>query len=438
MKPLTILTAVLSLTILAAACVPDREPAVDADAGDAADGADADGADDAGGGPATPGAGDAPQAGDGDGGLGGDGAQGGGGDDGGADPGEGQDAPAPGPITLEDGAACVAGAECASGSCAHPCEGYGTCVPAQCANDADCAVQGAAGQAAATHCCVAGACAAVQGGACGDRTGEQGGSCSTGGQTACGEGLTCLSACTAGASCAASCETDEQCAALGQDLRCYLSVAGDRRCIADPEAGMLCDKDVDCGGGDAVCSVGVSWDGTGVIKRCLPVRGDRGAGRRCSEHMDCRVGLCFDGYCSGACTEDADCACDDDGPRCDRDQPCLEVMLYVTQERGARVQLCYPADRCESTDDCGGRRDVCRAWPETAAWATVCEEPPDDSWEEGDPCDDHNECESGLCFEGACADVCTEDEHCARGLECLHEDVDADPPVANRSVGICI
>ena len=72
MKPLTILTAVLSLTILAAACVPEREPAVDADAGDAADGADADGADDAGGGPATPGAGDAPQAGDGDGGLGGD------------------------------------------------------------------------------------------------------------------------------------------------------------------------------------------------------------------------------------------------------------------------------------------------------------------------------------------------------------------------------
>ena len=235
------------------------------------------------------------------------------------------------PNLLELGAECVAHAECTSGRCSVPCDGYGTCVPAECDADADCAEQGA--------CCVDGACEASTGGTCGDRSGGQGDACSNG-PTDCADGVACINRCLAAPFCAAACEGHDECRAADPATACYRTPEGDARCVPDPDQAARCERNADCGP-TAVCVPFISFDGTGIIKTCLQTQGGRPVGAACPEHRTCRSTYCLDGRCTAGCAEDADCACEADGCR---QQTCLDVWFdYRDEQHPARMCLRWQA-----------------------------------------------------------------------------------------------
>ena len=331
---------------------------------------------------------------------------------------------------LDLGAACVASVECASGQCALPCQGYGACAPAACATDADCAVPGSD----AAHCCLGGTCAAVPGGVCGDRSGEQSASCATGGLTDCADGLACLNACTSLAVCAAECDDDEACGALGEGLRCYRTPGDGMRCVPDPDANGACKTNADCEDG-TVCTPALSYDGTKAVTRCRPEIGRRILGTRCSEDQDCQAGYCIDRICTAVCETDADCACPEGSRRCRRDQTCLDTWFILGEGRRSAVPLCYPRDRCESASGC--EDEACRAWPERKGWTTICEDPEPDQDPAGVRCTEDDQCDSMVCHDHRCRDVCGDDAHCGEEEVCdaVPRDGTPDP---EATLGLCM
>ena len=338
------------------------------------------------------------------------------------------DAAAPAPLPLLDlGAPCVASAECTSGHCAMPCEGFGVCAPATCATSAGCAIPGAL----ATHCCVAGQCAAVLGDACGEGEGTQGSPCGSGGQSDCAAGFLCTSACVASATCAATCQGDAACEALDPGLSCFKSVAGPSICLEDPEKPLLCVTDAQCAGA-MVCTAFMSWDGTGIIKMCRASVGPKGTGEKCGASNECASGSCFDTYCTGGCATDGDCACKP-GTKCAADQSCLDVWLAAADGGADAAKLCYPRKRCASTADCAPY--TCTAYPEKSAWATVCQ-PPDAAKPGGASCEAHADCKSRACHEGTCREVCTLSAQCAGGLSCQPTALPG-LPAAGAELGLC-
>ncbi|MBI2377238.1 MAG: hypothetical protein HYV07_24775 [Deltaproteobacteria bacterium] len=303
-----------------------------------------------------------------------------------------------GPTGLPIGEACVVDDECASRSCAIPCEGPGVCAPSACQEDSDCVVP----DAETTHCCLNNRCAAIQGAACGDRSGRQGALCGGGGATDCADGFDCLDACVASSYCAASCTTSSECAAIDPALGCFHTVGGSQRCVVDPNQLVACVTDRDCPT-DTVCTAGISFTGDGVIKTCMAPAGARVTGAACTNSANCRSGLCLDGFCSAGCSNDADCACSTTA--CRRDQACLDVWFEVAGSASA-AKLCAPEQRCNSTSDCP-TTDLCQAYPERATWATTCGRPNAAAGAIGAACAEHGECQTRACYESACRALCT-------------------------------
>ena len=347
-----------------------------------------------------------------------------------AGPGADADAATAAPGLLDDGAPCVAHGECTSGRCAQPCRGYGVCAPAACGSDADCSVPGAS----PTLCCHDGTCAAIPGQACGDRSGGQGAACGEGGDTACSPGLSCVAPCVATSYCAADCEVDGDCDQADPRLACLPTAGGRRRCLVHPDRAGACTRDGDCGGGK-VCSIGLSFDATGIVKSCQARVGRYGAGAGCMDGTQCTTGFCFDGTCTGACDADADCACPEDDQRCKLDQICLDVWFVLYGDTEAPARLCYPAVRCLSSDDCGAQ--VCAAWPERTGWSRICAPDTPEGRSSGRACQANGGCDSGACSGGICRSVCEEDAHCLAGKTCEPTAVPGSVPEGSM-VGLCL
>ena len=335
----------------------------------------------------------------------------------------------PTPFLIDLGGPCVASAECVSGHCAMPCEGYGTCVAATCAADAECEIPGGD----TTHCCVAGACEPVLGAACGDRSGTQGTLCGSGGQTDCQDGLRCLDTCLSTSFCAEACSADSECQALDPLLGCRDVVGGDLRCAPDPEAPYACALDPDCGVG-GVCTLNVSWDGTEVIKMCKAPVGPGGIGASCESGVDCKSGFCFDTYCSGACSEDAHCACTP-GTGCAGSLICLDVWFTLGEDLYDAESTCYPRVRCESNAECFTL--TCAAWVEQDGWASVCQSPGFNQLPGGQACQGSSNCQSGVCHDSVCRDLCAQDDQCGAGDTCTPTVVpgSGDP---EATLGLCL
>ncbi len=341
-----------------------------------------------------------------------------------------QEDPFPGaPYLIDDGGPCVASAECVSGHCAVPCVGYGTCAPATCASDVECELS----SGDVTHCCVAGACEAVLGAACGDRSGTQGTICGPGGQTDCADGLRCLDACLSTSFCAEACVTDAECQAIDPLLGCRDIVGGERLCAPDPEAPYACALDPDCGVG-GVCTLSVSWSGTEVIKMCKAPVGPGVVGAGCESGADCQSGFCFDTYCSGACDEDAHCACVP-GTGCAGDLICLDVWFGLGEGIYDAESACYPRLRCESNADCFTL--ACAAWMEVDGWAAVCQSPGFNELPGGQACQDSTNCQSGVCHDNLCRDLCVQDSHCGAGESCTPTVVPGSPN-EEATLGLCV
>ena len=332
-----------------------------------------------------------------------------------------------GPDLLALGAACVASSECDTGRCALPCSGYGVCTPATCAGDSDCVVEGAT----TTHCCIAGVCSAVAGSQCGAGKGQQSASCFGGGQSDCAEGLVCLDGCTPSSFCAVACADDATCTPLGGALKCLKAVGSDTRCVPDPEAGITCDLDTQCGTG--VCMVKISYTGIGVIKTCQDAGGASTVGKSCTDHPQCHSGYCLGGFCTAACLGDVDCTCS--GATCVDAATCLEVPFVVADDHVSATKLCYPAARCGGTPDCA-ITDVCAAWPEGGAWTGICVAASSKKKAAGVACEAHDDCAAAVCHEGKCQARCDDDADCAMGtctkVSVTHALVDQD-----AKLGVC-
>lgn len=328
---------------------------------------------------------------------------------------------------LELGKACVASSECGSGHCAMPCEGYGACAPAACKADGDCAVPGAD----RTHCCVAGVCKAIQGKVCGDRKGQQGALCGESGQSACADGLACLSPCVSHAYCAAACSDNAACASVGGDLACFKTPEAGKRCVDDPDKAITCALDTDCTGG--VCSPYPSFNGTEVIKVCKAAVGKGVKGSKCVANADCAAGFCLKGYCTQACTEDTQCKCST--AACDLDQICVGVTFTLSATVSDATQLCYPATRCKGQTDCSSTK-TCVAWPGDAGWDLICVKGDSMAKIPGYACETHADCKTGACHEKLCREICTGDEHCTKG-KCQPVALEGKVPTGSK-IGLCL
>ena len=326
-------------------------------------------------------------------------------------------------VRLGIGAGCVADAECDSEHCALPCEGYGTCAPASCGTDAECAIAGAA----STHCCMGGVCNPIPGTSCGNQAGPQGTICGSGGDSDCAAGLSCLNACVPTSFCAAGCSDDAECEALNPALGCFTVAGKGKRCVADPEKPGACTLDEDCRATNALaaCAPRISYDGSYVIKTCQETGGSKRVGETCTEGArppDCASGLCIDSICSAACETDDHCTCPA-GANCPRESVCLDVWFNLGRRFSAAERFCYPAARCESTAECGGR--ICVAWPEKTGWSTVCDSPSLTTHLAGAECTRNGECRSGVCHGGVCRELCGDDSHCDQSLDCQTATVSA-------------
>ena len=331
-------------------------------------------------------------------------------------------------VRLELGRDCVASAECESGWCALPCDGWGTCAPSSCATDDDCAIPGGS----TTHCCNDGVCSAIRGDTCGGRNGDQGASCAIGGASDCAPDHACVDACLPSAFCAAACSGNESCEAIDADLSCYEVFGGGTQCVPDPDKLGQCEVPSDCGRG-AGCAPALSFSGADVIKMCTPTDATLAVGARCIDNAECRSSACLSGLCSAGCRADADCACNGD-PSCRRDQICIDVWFGLGGGLSGSTALCFPEDRCESTADCTFSECVAYAQPD--GWISICQFPPPNALAANMPCASDAECASSACHEGICRSVCARDEHCTDGGTCQSTALGG-PGGPDASINLC-
>jgi len=230
----------------------------------------------------------------------------------------------------------------------------------------------------------------------------------------------CEGACVAGApgalANAADCSADTDCASLS----CFDPGDGRARCLSR------------CQGGEGQCAVGeVCGVNVGACGGCLPgdfVSGLRAFGEGCAQDADCGSGSCViegaTGYCSAACSTDADCPtlghCRD--ALCRRGAPAEDGEACLTDEDCVRADSCrvdaeraYCSRSCSRDRDCGEgtRCDVDHCAPTGALL--------------GEACAADMDCASGRCLELAgeriCTQLCGASAGCPVGLECVRGDV---------------
>ena len=217
----------------------------------------------------------------------------------------------------------------------------------------------------------------------------------------------------------AACESDAQCASGS----CVDPGDGARRCLS------VCHGDVgDCVAGE-VCTG--AEDACGA---CVPEAifgSPHGLGESCTSDASCRSGHCamLDGaqVCAEPC-ENGACAdgfsCRDGFCALSRNQPDGGVCLAQSDCADGRCLAQGPRAWCTADcttsacphgftcDDIGGGSHACAP---TLALA-------------GESCGATNDCASGTCVAGACADACTRTADCGPGLACVR---DADGLMAN-------
>ncbi len=284
--------------------------------------------------------------------------------------------------------------------------------------------------------------------------GQNGDDCTVGGQCLsgiCVEGVCCASACADDESCAVpnregicvrvvppvDCEIDDQCFDIpneGDPGTCVdgfccedrcpegrCDIAGfEGLCIPTLPPGGVCVDERDCSTGfcvDERCCLEACLDGfcgsdDGVCRTPLD------PGEPCNENAECSTEICdrFTGVCcNDICTEDEEC---DDQGEC--------VVANPTPGPG------NPGDSCEDDNDCANQNcvnDVC-CTVESCPLGDVCQPPngecaPEPTptqtpvpQEDGEPCDDEAECESGFCVNFVCCGV----EECPDGQFCSAPD----------------
>ena len=295
--------------------------------------------------------------------------------------------------TGEDGSICAISTDCRSGRCeGRQC--LRECGPEQPCSEGTVCVSSVSG----SHCRTAGP--APIGARC--RTSEQ-----------------CATGFCAGGQCGRGCSQNESC---GEEEHCVEFLEG-AFCFAQ------CRTDTDC-------ALGALCDGDLAERPVCYWRGSTDPLESCALHRDCRSGYCHNGLCASGCLDDTDCTsrmrCLSVGPRriclaqplpamarCTNDGACADGLkcqggrcLPMCNEgcpSGSTCvdQLCYPT--CRQSSDCRGvnrcipnveGERACRSIGQRRA---------------GESCLDSDQCQSGLCRDGACRAECP---NCSDGEVC--------------------
>ncbi len=316
-----------------------------------------------------------------------------------------------------DSGACVpvpvlcVGTECADGAwCDYFAEACIGALPGDaCSTDVDCAE----GQA----------CGATNDGAlraqfrCLDVVGEGAGRAACAADAECRSGLcvrgACLQACGSSDDCEgedAACATftvtpsDNGTPAPGDDPAFQVATCVDS---------LPCTRNADCPEGQ-VCTV--TSLGDDLAASCVPEEGAGVHGSACAADGDCRSGRC-EGQavrrCIGVCAGDDDC-----GPA---NTACVDLEFQVDDERTQTFAVCdwAPGSGALCTDHAMcPRSEVCTLDLDGDDPRLVCRPP----WGADGPgvgCELSNECQTGLCNQGACFGACTADATCLDGTACF-------------------
>ncbi len=157
-------------------------------------------------------------------------------------------------------------------------------------------------------------------------------------------------------------------------------------------SGDSCMDNGDCEG-DEVCARTVpNAEGSCVLPDDELVDGEE-----CSDGAQCTSGLCYDGQCTTACSDESECL---DGWDCD--------------DLGDGGFCTPPA--CSTDDDCQGTQ-ACAVTADGNAIQTVCL-PDNGGGEAGDGCAGHDECVARYCIDSICSALCESTDHCGNFQSC--------------------
>jgi hypothetical protein len=125
-------------------------------------------------------------------------------------------------------------------------------------------------------------------------------------------------------------------------------------------------------------------------------------GESCATVADCASGLqCLDHICRPGCLANVDCG---DGRIC-QDHACKLVESEV-------------GDSCKSEAECGPGQS-CRLPIDAFVAGGTCQREGTAGGVVGEACQGDPDCRVGACALGRCTELCEEDVHCLRGLQCV-------------------
>lgn len=147
---------------------------------------------------------------------------------------------------------------------------------------------------------------------------------------------------------------------------------------------------------------------------CVAVMGDGDTCSPCSDGSSCTSGVCLgypdrNGYCGTTCSSGADCGA---GEMCLRltgiPPQCIRFVGGTPSCEGATPSGCTSDADCAASQMCDRASGDCVARPPTGTGPL------------GGPCAAGSDCQSGLCFSGACSESCDglNPDSCPAGFYC--------------------
>lgn len=251
--------------------------------------------------------------------------------------------------------------------------------------------------------------------ACGtpDPGGEKGAPCSN--DSECAQNLCIDARCAApcasqgdcGADSVARCELTEVELAIDTDT---IEICVDRRsCSQNDEClvSEVCELTRAVGGVEGVCGAGNFGGGA--------------LGDRCTDDVNCRSNLCYDGrfgpFCSDLCVDDTDCP--------SAGFECATTTLDDATGVASQARTCVPVDPppCSSQDDCASGLTCAFIENATAdALITACI-PSAGRLSTGATCSADSDCENRLCLSDRCAAPCEQNAQCGLDQLCQNQTV---------------
>ena len=269
------------------------------------------------------------------------------------------------------------------------CALYSRDVGAVCERDADCPRDDVCQFGPQSNESLAARCGPPIGrGQSGDRCNPEASLCDAG----CANGL-----CLGDGRCAALCRNDRDC-------------DGGRSCLEDPggEASLrycvdlrLCEDDIDaCPAGEA-CVFTQHPSEPRLMRLCIEAPGRTPVGEACNRDEECAGALCF-GVCTAVC---------DGAPDCPGSFECAVVDIPLEGGATDSVGLCqFEEVPCSRPADCDDDL-ACVFMSDGETVVSQCI--PNPGGPAGTPCNDYEDCRSGLCLrEGNCSDACQNADDC--------------------------